>query len=404
MKVAVVGGGIIGLSCAYHLLRDAHDVIVIDRDPTGDRTSFGNAGEIAVTEIFPLARPGLWRKVPRWLLDPLGPLALRPAHIGHLLPWLRAFLRAGREMPRITDALSALNASIMDDLVPMLDAAGLSGELRREGALFLYETEAGFHADAAEAEVLRAHGWECRDLGRWELADLEPDVSPAIRQARFMPACCGVSDPRRIWQGMFDYVAQRAEILAGVAARVVGDGVLLTDTRRITADHVVIAAGAWSASLAAGVGDRVLLESERGYNTTLPDPGVRVKRHITFAERHFIAAPLAIGLRIGGAAEFAGLSAAPNWKRSDALLNLARRYLPGLNTAGGTRWMGNRPSTPDSLPVIGRSPRDPRILYAFGHGHLGLTQSAPTGRIVADLIAGRDPRIDLMPYGIARFG
>lgn len=403
MKVAVVGAGIVGLACAHHLLRDGHAVTVIDRDPRGDRTSFGNAGGIAATEIFPAARPGLWRKVPFWLLDPLGPLSLRPAHVGHLIPWLRAFLRAGGEVPRITDAIAALNARVLDDLLPMLEAAGLEGDLRREGALLLYETEAGFAADAADAAALRAHGWDCEDLTQDDIRRLEPDVSPAIRRARFTPAWCTVSDPRRIWQGLFDHVASRAEIVAGDAARV-GEGVLLTNARRVAADAVVVAAGAWSATLARTVGDRVLLESERGYNTTLPNPGVHVRRNLTFAERHFVAAPLAIGLRIGGAAEFAGLAAAPNWQRSDALLTLARRYLPGLDATGGTRWMGHRPSTPDSLPVIGRSPRDARVLYAFGHGHLGLTQSAVTGRIVADLVAGRDPRIDLAPYRIARFG
>jgi D-amino-acid dehydrogenase len=403
MKVAVVGAGIVGLACAYHLLRDGHAVTLIDRDPQGDRTSFGNAGGIAVTEIFPAARPGLWRKIPGWLIDPLGPLSLRPAHVAHLIPWLRAFLRAGNEVPRITEAIASLNVRVVDDLLPMLEAAGLAGELRRNGALLLYETDAGFAADMADAAALRAHGWQCDDLGSDDIRTLEPDISPAIRLARFVPAWCAVSDPRRIWRGMFHYVAQQATIIAGDAARV-GDGVLMSDAQRVAADEVVVAAGAWSAALARTVGDRVLLESERGYNTTLPDPGVRVNHSLTFAERHFVAAPLAIGLRIGGAAEFAGLAAAPNWQRSEALLTLARRYLPGLDTTGGTSWMGHRPSTPDSLPVIGRSSRDPRVVYAFGHGHLGLTQSATTGRIVADIIGERDARLDLTPYRASRFG
>jgi D-amino-acid dehydrogenase len=250
MRIAVIGAGIVGLACAHHLLRDGHAVTLIERDPQGDRTSFGNAGEIAVTEIFPLARPGLWRKVPGWLLDPLGPLSLRPAHLVRLLPWLNAFRRAGSDVPRLTDAISALNACVMADLVPMLDAAGLAGELRRSGAMLLYETDAGFAADAPDAAALRAHGWECHDLARDEIAALEPDISPAIRHARFMPACCGVSDPRRIWQGVFNHVAQQAEVVAAEAVRV-GEGALLSNGTKMTADAVVVAAGAWSGALAA---------------------------------------------------------------------------------------------------------------------------------------------------------
>jgi D-amino-acid dehydrogenase len=146
------------------------------------------------------------------------------------------------------------------------------------------------------------------------------------------------------------------------------------------------------------------LESERGYNTTLPVPGVALEREIIFAERKFTATPLAIGLRIGGAAEFAGLTAAPNYRRSRALVTLARRYLPGLATERGTEWMGHRPATPDGLPVIGSSPRHGGVFYAFGHGHVGLTLAATTGRLIADLVAGRPSVVDLEPYSIERFG
>jgi D-amino-acid dehydrogenase len=146
-----------------------------------------------------------------------------------------------------------------------------------------------------------------------------------------------------------------------------------------------------------------LIESERGYNATLPTPGVRLSREVIFAERQFVATPLDMGLRIGGAAEFAGLEAAPNWRRSEALMTLVRRYLPDLDTRGARLWMGNRPTIPDSLPVIGRSARQADVFYAFGHGHLGLTLGPTTGRLVADLVTGRIPSIDLAPFSITRF-
>jgi D-amino-acid dehydrogenase len=172
----------------------------------------------------------------------------------------------------------------------------------------------------------------------------------------------------------------------------------------LVADKAVNAAGAWSGILARRIGDRVLLESERGYNATLPTPGVEIERQLIFAERKFVATPLSCGLRIGGAAEFGGLEAAPNFKRSQALVALAQRYLPKLDTRGATNWAGHRPTTPDGLPVIGYSTAQPNVIHAFGHGHLGLTQAATTGRLVAELAFQQPATIDLTPFAISRFG
>jgi D-amino-acid dehydrogenase len=187
------------------------------------------------------------------------------------------------------------------------------------------------------------------------------------------------------------------------ATGVDGRAVITAQGDRVAFDTLVVAAGAWSGRIARAVGDAVLIESERGYNATLPTPGVSLSREVIFAERQFVATPLAIGLRIGGAAEFAGLEAKPNFRRSDALVTLARRYLPDLDPRGAVRWMGHRPATPDSLPVIGRSLRRRDVVYAFGHGHLGLTLGPTTGRLVADIVIGRAPSVDLSPFSIARF-
>ncbi|MBW4092566.1 MAG: FAD-binding oxidoreductase, partial [Proteobacteria bacterium] len=180
--------------------------------------------------------------------------------------------------------------------------------------------------------------------------------------------------------------------------------VRLADGERIAADAIVLAAGAWSAPLAAGCGDRILLESERGYNATFAAPGIAVTRELIFAEHSFVASPLTAGLRIGGTVEFAGLAAPAHPARARALVTLARRYLPGLAAGDGQVWMGHRPATPDSLPVIGPSPRARGVFYAFGHGHLGLTQAATTGRLIAALVAGRAPHIDIGPFASDRFG
>jgi D-amino-acid dehydrogenase len=408
--VVVIGAGIVGLGCAYHLRQDGLAVTVVDRDPEGDKASLGNAGGIGISEVVPAAVPGVFWRVPGWLLDPLGPLALRPSHAPRLIPWLLRFSRsaAPSEVRRISAAIAALNLRVYDDLVPMLAATGLAGELERKGALSVYATEAGYRRDRAEWALKRSLGIETEEISGAEARRIEPALGPIVQRAIVTPQWGHVSDPKRIVDGLRQWLqANGVAFVRGEAAAVAVSGtpaVTLADGRRLSAAKLVVAAGAWSGGLARGIGDPVLLESERGYNTTLPAPGVTLGQEVIFAERKFTATPLSCGLRIGGAAEFAGLSAPPNYRRSRALLTLARRYLPGLDSTGGTEWMGHRPATPDGLPVIGPSPRHPALFYAFGHGHVGLTQSATTGRLIADLVHGRPPVVDMIPYSIARFG
>jgi D-amino-acid dehydrogenase len=408
-SVVIVGAGVVGLAIAYHLRRDGALVTVVDRDPEGDKASFGNAGGIGVTEVIPASVPGLLWKVPGWLVDPLGPLAIRPAHAAKLIPWLWRFSRAGRprEVSRIAAALSALNARVYDDLLPMLAETNLAAELNRMGALTVYESEAAYRRSGEEWSLKCRHGITSEFLSEADLRVMEPALGPIARCGVFTPQWSHINDPKRLVDGLRQWLqGEGVTIRAGAVRTVSGVGspaVELDDGSTVSTDAVVIAAGAWSAKLAARLGDRVLLESERGYNTTIPNPGIRLSREIIFAERHFVATPLTCGLRIGGAAEFGGLDAPANFKRSEALVKLASRYLPGLQRQDGVNWAGHRPATPDSLPVIGGSPRHPNVFYAFGHGHLGLTQAATTGRLVADLVQRRPTPIDITPYAISRF-
>jgi D-amino-acid dehydrogenase len=402
----VIGAGIVGLCCARALLREGHAVTVIDRDPAGDKVSFGNAGGLGVTEILPAATPGVIRQAPRWLVDPLGPLSIRPTHLPRLLPWLVRFLRsaAAREAARITRVLAGLLAPVYDDMLPLLAELGLAGDLHRVGALWVYDTEGGFERDAASHNLRRRHGIEVEPISVAEARRLEPALTGVIARAVVTPQWSHVSDPKRIVDRLRESLQARGvSVLRHEATGVDRGAVITASGEHIAFDRLVVAAGAWSGRMSRAVGDRVLIESERGYNATLPTPGVRLSREVIFAERQFVATPLEMGLRIGGGAEFAGLEAAPNWRRSEALMTLARRYLPDLDTRGARLWMGNRPTTPDSLPVISRSARQANVFYAFGHGHLGLTLGPTTGRLVADLVAGRIPAIDLAPFSITRF-
>jgi D-amino-acid dehydrogenase len=180
-------------------------------------------------------------------------------------------------------------------------------------------------------------------------------------------------------------------------------GVQLASGEIVPCDQLVVAAGAWSAQISNQLGDYVPLETERGYNTTLTDTRVKVRSFVTFSQDKFVITPMQVGLRIGGAVELAGLEAPPNYDRARALVRLAKNYIPNLNAGGGTEWMGHRPSTPDSIPVISPSQRYKNVYYAFGHGHLGLTGSMTTGRLIAELVSGKTPNIDLTPFHVGRF-
>jgi D-amino-acid dehydrogenase len=408
VEVVVIGAGIVGLSAAYFLLAEGHGVTVLDCDLAGDKASFGDAGGIGISEIVPASSPGLLWRVPGYLFDPLGPLSLRLGHLPALMAWLWRFLRSGTpaEMLRATTALDALTRDTYDDLVPMLAALGLAGDLHRVGALSVYETSDGFRRDPVEWDVKRRFGIVAEEISGDEAREREPALGPVVKHAIATPGWAHVSDPKRIVDRLRGWLAGRGvKIERGEATGFERGAVHVADGLRLTSDMLVVAAGAWSGRLARLLSDRALVESERGYNTTLPDPHVALRAEVIFSEQKFVATPLAIGLRIGGgAAEFAGLDAPPNYRRSRALVALAARYLPGLDRAGGVDWMGHRPTTPDTLPVIGPSPRRRNVFYAFGHGHIGLTVGPTTGRLIAELVSGRQPPMDLSPFAIARFG
>lgn len=409
--VVIVGAGIVGLACAWSALRDGASVTIVDRDFEGDRTSHGNAGGIAVTESTPIAVHGLYLKAMKWLVDPLGPLSLDWKHVPAALPWFRAFQKAGNRarFVEISKALAALNNRVYADLIPLFDDIGATKTLYRRGAITVYETDEAFAADRAEWNFKKELGVNWRAMTAAEVYDMEPALAKVFRSGVFLDDWSHIGDPKHIVTLLRERVhALGATFVQGVATRIdVRDaatpGVVLANGEIVLGRRVVVATGAWSKALAASVGDTVLLDSERGYNTTLPQHGIALSREVIFAERKFVATPLDIGIRIGGAAEFAGLQAPPNYKRSDALLALGKKFLPGIQDAGAVKWMGHRPATPDSLPVIGPSPRVPSVIYAFGHGHLGLTQSATTGAIVADLLAGRASSTPLEAFSIRRF-
>ncbi|MGU3399651.1 NAD(P)/FAD-dependent oxidoreductase [Brucellaceae bacterium D45D] len=408
--IVIIGGGIVGVATAALLVEAGLDVLLIDRAGICEETSAGNAAALAFSDILPMASKGVMRKVPGWLMDPLGPFTIRPSYFPKMIQWLYRFWRASSAAAQTKTAVAQGNMMRLaeTEMLGLIDRAGLRSSLRENGNLELYESEAELAASQAGWDVREEAGIAYEHVRGARLEELQPGLSPRFVAGTFVPGWKNVDDPKLFGQAIWAH-AQRlgARLLesevAGVTRVKDGAQVRLADGKIIDAAHLVVMAGAWSRNLAKAFGDVVPLDTERGYNTTLPVGSFDVKRQLTFPGHGFVITPLATGVRVGGAVEFGGLKLPPNFARSQAMLKKASMFLPGLKTQGGRQWMGYRPSMPDSLPVIGRASAGGNIYYGFGHGHLGLTQAAATGRIIRDLIVKDRPAIDIEPFKPQRF-
>ncbi len=407
----VVGAGMIGVCCALFLQRDGFSVTLIDRQGPGEGASYGNGSMLTCEAVVPIQTPGIVWRVPGMLLDPLGPLSVRWGYLPRLIPWLTRFIVESR-WPRVEAASIAL-ARLLDqallDFDPLLRQAGAEAMVRRTGFLMVYESEAGFRRAAPLIDLQRRRGVEMEVLDAETLRAREPNLAPIFARAIHYPEVAQALDVFHLVQVLAEsFVAQggtlkREEVRDFAFASDNEVEAVVTDQGRHPCDVLVVAAGAWSRSLVRRLGSDTLLDTERGYSVLMPDPGVVPNTPLYSTERGVVFSPMAIGLRVAGTVELGGLEAPPDWRRAEVLLTHARRWLPGLNTEGVEPWIGFRPSMPDSVPVISGSPRYDNAFFAFGHGHGGIGLGARTGRLIADLAAGRSPNIDMAPYRVDRF-
>lgn len=410
MTTVVVGAGIIGTTIAYELQKRGRRVVLLDKGEVGRGASYGNMASIAVTEFMPASRPSIWKQIPGWMLDPEGPVRVRPAYMPKLLPWFARFVAASRpgKLRHLEAEGAALCKRVYDDLLPLLRETGLEGELTEEGCLSLYSDEAEFRADREHIEILERFGFPYRRLTGAEARELEPELSGKIGIAVLFPQNRSLRDPFRLVNSL----AERFSALGGEIRRgdVVGfersgriTAVRLAEGDRIPAEEVVICAGAYSGLLSRMLGEPMPLETERGYHTQILSPGISMRHSIIWPARAFMVTPTAGGIRVGGTVEMAGLDAAPDYRRSKITVRRAQTALPKLRCENFTEWMGHRPALPDTVPILSASAKVPGVFYATGHGHLGVTYAATTARLMGDLITGRAPPIDMRPYRVDRF-
>lgn len=408
--VAIVGAGIVGVSAAVWLQRDGHDVILIDKAGPGEGTSYGNGGVLASCSIVPVTTPGLIRKAPRMLLDPGQPLFLRWGYLPRLLPWLRRYLSHANaaDTARIAAALAPIVGDSLSDHQALAAGTGAEKWIRPSDYLYVYNDRAHFEGDAFGWGLRRDHGftWEVLEGPAFQAYD--PGFAPDLGFAARLDDHGRIADPGQYVKELAAHVkANGGREIRALAEDVVRDGGQVTGVRAsgetIPCDAVLIATGVWSKPLAAKLGVRVPLESERGYHLELWAPNFMPKAPVMIASGKFVATPMDGRLRLAGVVEFGGLTAEPARAPFELLKKNALAAMPGLQWKKATEWMGHRPAPADSIPVIGEVPGTQGAFLGFGHHHIGLTGGPRTGRLLAQMIAGRRPNVDMTAYDPARF-
>jgi D-amino-acid dehydrogenase len=410
LDIAVIGAGVVGMATALRLQAEGHQVRVFDPVPPGESCSFGNAGVIEASSVIPLANPGTIARVPRMLLDRKGPLKIRWRHLPALMPWLLRFLSASRRSNCLAGAraLVPLAKRAVEAYRPLLTLAQAEDLFRYSGWSVVYDNEASLEASQWERDFRTEHGipWEL-----WQGETLRQQL-PALGEralaAVHYPSAAWCVQPFELVQrfaGAFraaggEVVAQRVNTLSSSGQDV---ALQLGDGRATRAQRVVVAAGAWSHQLAAQLGDRVPLDTERGYHNMLNTEAVSLPMPMMLDSGKFVITPMKHGIRLAGTAEMGGLHLAPDYGRADVLIERARALLPALPEKAASQWMGFRPTLPDSLPVIGPARHTENVIYAFGHQHLGLTLAGVTASLVAQRLTGDSTEVDLTPYAAQRF-
>ena len=414
-RVGVIGAGMVGVCTASWLQRDGHSVFLVEVGKPGHGASFGNAGCFNGSSVTPVSMPGTIVNVPRWLLNPLGPLSLRWSYLPAIAPWLVRFMRAGtpEKVHAQARALRPLVGPTLEALKPLVTAAGAEDLVHHLGHLYVYRSAERLGKDRLAWGLRRENGVEIDEFDADELRQLEPALSRDYVRGVLVRENGHTSNPLGLVERLLaQFLRAGGELVRARAHGFRLDGrrlvAIQTEIGDFPADAAIVCAGAYSKPLAAALGDRVPLETERGYHLMINDPESMPRIPTADADGSFVATPMDNGLRFAGTVELAGLAAPPDWRRARILLAQGRKMLPGLAEAHPEErisvWMGHRPSLPDSLPVLGPSRATPDVVYAFGHGHVGMTAAPMTGKVVADLVAGRPPSIDIAPFAAGRFG
>ncbi|WP_243054946.1 FAD-binding oxidoreductase [Pseudomonas sp. BP01] len=408
--VVVVGAGIVGLCCAYSLLKEGKQVLLVDPSLPGTGCSFGNSGALSENSVTPIGMPGVLKQAPGMLLNPESPLSVPLNYMIKAAPWLVSFVRSATEsnVTRTADVLSKFLAGSLENHTRLMGDIGALDLLRSGGQLHVYTSRRNLEADSLTWRLRRERGLVCEQLGRGEMEELEPALSDRYQAAMYLPDQSWLADPYEYCKRLFSalrlmgchYLQAEVKELKRIddSWKVdVGEGKI------VYAEDVIIASGVATRRLLEPLGVKLPLISQRGYHVHSWSPNVKVNRIIALADRKAFVCPMGDSVRIAGTVEFQDPALPPNDQRAAHLANHLVDALKGVNVAHSTRWMGNRPCSPDSIPLIGTPKGLPGLWYATGHGHLGLTGAANTGSLLCASIKAKRAVPALASLSIERF-
>ncbi|WP_085307898.1 NAD(P)/FAD-dependent oxidoreductase [Planktotalea arctica] len=410
MKIIVAGAGIVGVSSAIWLQRAGHDVTIVDRQGPASGTSHGNAGVLAASAIIPLTTPGLFKSAPGMLLRRDSPLFLRWGYLPSLLPFLVKYMRYATDahVDYYAHAMSALLHDSYDQHMDLAKGTPAARFVGAEDYCFGYTTHGDFLADSYGWDKRRAAGAVFEIVSGEEYAREDSIFGKSFETVVRCKNHGRISDPGAYVQALADHFVSKGGTLKIATINDVelsGKAIIALDTcaGRLTADRIVLALGPWSKAIAHKLGVKVPFESERGYHIEFINPSVMPKNPMMIASGKFVLTPMEGRLRAAGVVEFGGLDAGPSKAPIDMLKRQIARLLPDISYDRTVEWMGHRPAPADSLPLIGANDVGGKSYSAFGHQHVGLTGGPKTGRIIADLIDGKKPNIDLAPFDPRKF-
>jgi len=410
-RVAVVGGGIVGVSNALALQKAGHSVTLIDRGRPGRETSYGNAGVLSESSVAVLNSPGLLKSLPKLLLGRSNSLRFSPLFVIRRLGWMLSFLSycTARRWRAAGHALRALQVISLDQHKAWIAEAGVDDLLRYGGWMKVFRHSESFEAYKAELALADEVGTGYSIFDREQIRQIEPGLKPIYEKAVLYDNTCGVSNPAALTDAYVRLFLEAGGNLhearvTGLSRGADGWSVACDCDDDIAADAVVIAAGPWSADIAGWLGYDLPLGWERGYHMHLePGEGPQLNRAVHDVDGGFAIAPMQQGVRVTTGVEIAHRDAPPNYSQVARSVELARDGHEMKDEIDETPWMGRRPTMVDSLPVIGPAPRHNGLFFNFGHQHIGLSMAPGSGLAITAMVNGEAPPMDMSPFRPTRF-
>jgi len=407
--ICVIGAGIVGLCTALFLQRAGFSVTVFDEGQPGGASSYGNGGLLSPHSCMPMSMPGMLTQVPKWLLKRDGPLALDPAYALTAAPWLTQWVRAGtsKQLERSASALNSLHSNAIDIYRDLLGPDDFRRLIRTTGQVHVWESPVASKREEISAAYRARFGIKAEVLSRSRLRDMVPALTTKISRALYYPGAGHTVSPLQLARTVAEkYVEAGGFLVNERIHKVIPTGTgyrLLASCRDVIARRVVVSAGAWSSELLQPLQVQLPLEAERGYHVELLNASICPEFPVLNQDRAFGAIQMENGLRFAGWVDIAGMVKVPDERRGDAMLAQALDMFPGLTFEKRSFWMGFRPGTPDSLPVLSQVDQHPGVFVATGHGHTGVTAGAVSGLLMSQLISGAKPLVDIAPFSLNRF-